>query len=385
MWPLVLGAVVVGAGQAPSPVRPTAPGAATPAPACRRCHQTIVDSYAGTAHQRTSTKARRATVLGDFSPGHNLLRTRTPGVGFTMEQRADGFYQTGWDSTSGGARTVRIDLVIGSGRRGQTYLSWRNGLLFELPVSYLTGVRRWINSPGYADGQIDFNRLIEPRCLECHATSFTIAADRRVRRYSENFALGVQCQRCHGDARKHIAYQAAHPEDTTAQFIFNSRKATRDRQVDVCALCHSGGRDEKRPAFSFRPGDSLDAFLAPEAGTDVVPDVHGNQVGLLRRSNCFRSSPAMTCSTCHDVHQAQRDLAAFVPKCLECHDVTQHPGADSIGARLTTTDCIDCHMPNRRSNTIRINTARSATSLYFRTHEIAVYPDVAAELMRARP
>ena len=356
-----------------------------PGPTCRGCHQAIVDSFVHTAHQRTSTAAGRATILGDFSPGHNLLHTRSPGIGFTMERRTDGYYQRGWDTLTHGERAERIDLIIGSGRRGQSYLYWRNGLLFELPVSYLTGVRRWINSPGYVDGQIDFNRLIEPRCLECHATSFTMAADRRVRRYSDNYVLGVQCVKCHGDARKHMAYQTAHAGDTTAQFIFNPRKATRDRQVDVCALCHSGGRDEKRPAFSFHPGDSLDTFLAPEAGKNVVPDVHGNQVALLRRSKCFLSSPGMTCSTCHDVHQMQRDVASFVPHCQQCHDVTQHPGADSIGARLTTAACIDCHMPNRRSTAIRINTASSQSSLSFRSHQIAVYKDVAAAVLQSHP
>jgi hypothetical protein len=370
MWPLAL--IILG-------------GSSGPPPTCRSCHRAIVDSFVATAHRRTSTEAGAQTTLGDFSTGRNLLHTHTPGIGFTMERRPDGFYQTGWDSTTRGARTERIDLVIGSGRRGQSYLYWRTGLLFELPVSYLTGVRRWINSPGYVDGQIDFNRLIEPRCLECHATAFTMAADRRVRRYSETYVLGVQCQKCHGDARKHIAYQAAHPEDTTARFIFNPRTATRDRQIDVCALCHSGARDEKRPAFSFHPGDSLDAFLAPEAGKNVVPDVHGNQVALLRRSKCFQSSPGMTCSTCHDVHQVQRDVAAFVPHCQQCHDVTQHPGADSIGARLTTAACIDCHMPNRRSSVIRINTATSPSSLSFRSHQIGVYPDVAAEVLQSHP
>src|SRR5260221_5125204 len=111
-----------------------------PGPTCRSCHQSIVDSFVHTAHQRTSTAAGRVTILGSFSPGHNRLHTRTPGIGFTMERRTDGFYQSGWDSTARGARTERIDFVIGSGRRGQSYLYWRSGLLFELPVSYLTGV-----------------------------------------------------------------------------------------------------------------------------------------------------------------------------------------------------------------------------------------------------
>jgi len=352
---------------------------------CRTCHAAIVDRYAHTAHRRTSSEGRAAAInRGDFAPGHNVLRTRARGVGFTMEQRADGLYQTGWDSISGGARSERIDIVIGSGRRGQSYLYWRNGLLFELPVSYLTGVRQWINSPGYVDGQIDFTRLIEPRCLECHATTFTLAADRRVRRYSGVYELGLGCQKCHGSARRHMAYQIAHPDDSTGQFIFNSAKAVRDRQMDVCALCHSGARDEKRPDFSFRPGDSLAAFLASDTQKDAVPDVHGNQVALLRRSKCFLASPAMTCSTCHDVHQVQRDVVAFVPHCQQCHDVTQHPGADSIGARLTAL-CIDCHMPVRRSLALQINTPGRRASLYFRSHQIAVYRDVAAELLRSHP
>lgn len=377
MWPLLL--VLSGAA------RPdTGFGERSAPPSCRTCHRTIVDSFSRTAHWRTSAEAGQTTIRGDFSPGHNVLHTRRPGVGFTMEQREGGFYQTGWDSSTGGARTERIALVIGSGRRGQSYLYWRNGLLFELPVSYLTGARQWINSPGYPDGQIDFSRLIEQRCLECHATSFSLSADRRVRRYSSTYQLGIGCQRCHGDARRHIAYQAAHPEDSTAQFIFDPSRATRDRRVDVCALCHSGARDEKRPPFTFHPGDSLDAFLAPAAGKDIVPDVHGNQVALLRRSKCFLASPAMSCSTCHDVHQAQRDVAAFVPHCLECHQVEQHPGADSIGARLTTL-CIDCHMPVRRSNALQFNTAGRGDALYFRSHEIAVYPDVTARLLRSAP
>ena len=69
--------------------------------------------------------------------------TRVPGVFFRMERREAGFYQTGVQG--GRSRSERFDLVIGSGRRGQSYLYWRNGLLFLLPVSYHVGTGRWIN------------------------------------------------------------------------------------------------------------------------------------------------------------------------------------------------------------------------------------------------
>jgi hypothetical protein len=346
---------------------------------CRSCHQRIVDSFTRTAHARTTTQAGAATIKADFSAGHNILRTRAPGVWFRMERRADGFYETGFDSATGASRTERIDLVVGSGKRGQTYLYWRNGLLYELPVSYLTGARQWINSPGYIDGQIDFGRVIVPRCLECHSTMFAPARDARVLRYSSDYRLGVSCEKCHGDGRQHVknrtAGAAAGPPD-----IYNPARASRDRQVDVCALCHSGRREQRRAPFAFRPGDRLDAFLFPEAD-DAAPDVHGNQVGLLRRSKCYRSSPAMSCATCHDVHQTQRDVAAFTPKCQGCHDVTRHPNAAAIGWRLTRY-CVDCHMPTRQSDALQINTAARSSSLFFRSHLIGIYPDVAAHVMR---
>src|SRR5438034_9524553 len=91
-----------------------------------------------------------------------------------MERRDNAFYQTAVDSARGRSRTERIDLVVGSGRRGQTYLYWRGGLLFELPASYLVGIERWINSHGYVDGQIDFERLIVPHSLDSHSTSCPI-------------------------------------------------------------------------------------------------------------------------------------------------------------------------------------------------------------------
>src|SRR5919197_374086 len=349
-------------------------GGGPPAP-CRTCHQETVASFVQTAHYHTSAEATARSVKARFSAGHNRLATRAPGIYYTMERRGAAFFETGVDTSHNWSRTERIDLVIGSGRRGQTYLYWRSGLLFELPVSYLTGPSEWINSPGYRDGEIDFGRLIVPRCLECHTTSFPSAADARVLRYSRAYVLGITCEKCHGDGRRHAQYHAAHPVDSVGHYIINPAAFARDRRVDNCALCHSGERDPKRPPFSYRPGEPLDDYLVPPSERDVpTPDVHGNQVGLLRRSKCFRSSPGMSCSTCHDVHQREPDLTWFAQKCLACHQVSGHPVAEQIGARMMTS-CIDCHMPNRKSRAIEINTATQRLALYYRSHAIGIYPE----------
>ena len=357
-------------------------GGTPPAHPCEACHREIVATFRETAHFRTSADASARSIKGQFAAGRNVLRTGSKGISFTMERRDNAFYQTAVDSARGQSRTERIDLVVGSGRRGQTYLYWRGGLLFELPASYLVGIERWINSPGYVDGQIDFGRLIVPHCLECHSTSFPIRTVAGAARYSRDYVLGVTCEKCHGDGRAHVQYQTSHPTDTSGRHVLNPARFSRDRKVDNCALCHAGERDPKLPPFSYRPGDKLEDYFAPPAGTAAIPDVHGNQVALLQRSKCFRASPDMSCSTCHDVHRPQRDVSAFVEKCLACHETSRHPMAAEIGERLTT-GCIDCHMPNRRSKALEINTPTKRFALYFRSHAIGIYPEVARAVLRS--
>src|SRR5213082_2901878 len=340
---------------------------------CQPCHQRIVASFTRTAHFRTSAEASAQSVKARLGEGHDVLRTGAAGVYFHMERRNGVFYQTGVDSGRGTSHAERIDLVIGSGRRGQSYLYWRNGLLFELPVSYLTGIGQWINSPGYSDGEIDFGRLIVPRCLECHSTSFPLQTELGAVRYSRRYRLGISCEKCHGEGREHIHFQSSHPAETRGASILNPARFSRDRRVDNCALCHSGEREPRRPPFSYRPGERLDDYLVARSDADVpIPDVHGDQVGLLRRSKCFRASRDMSCSTCHDVHRPERDVARFAQKCLACHQTGQHPMADEIAGRMMTS-CIDCHMPNRKSNAIQINTPGKQAALYYRTHEIGIY------------
>src|SRR3989442_688979 len=95
---------------------------------CKACHETIFNTFAQTAHFKTSAEATAQSIKGSFTEGHNLLRTRADGIYFKMERRKGAFYQTGVDSAQSRARTERIDLVVGSGRRGQSYLYWRTGL-----------------------------------------------------------------------------------------------------------------------------------------------------------------------------------------------------------------------------------------------------------------
>lgn len=319
---------------------------------CLSCHEKQ-RTYLSTAHHLTSQPPTSTSILGSFAAGKNVLATQ-PELHYRMEARNDGFFQVGILGTPPDTVSLaeRFDIVIGSGRKGQTYLYWdKNDQLFQLPVSYWTEVASWVNSPGYGDRSIEFSRPVVPRCLECHASFFDAVAGFANRYRRADYVLGISCERCHGPGKRHAELNAPGAPKPVDQAIVNPAKLPRDRQLALCSLCHGGIGVAKAPAFSFKAGDALDDFLKLEIPKeDEALDVHGNQVALLERSKCFKSS-SMTCSTCHDVHTRQRDVTDFSERCLQCHKV-ESCGLFPKRGRALVGKCVDCHLPNQTSNVI---------------------------------
>ena len=157
--------------------------------------------------------------------------------------------------------------------------------------------------------------------------------------------------------------------------ILNPAKLPRDRQVDLCGLCHSGGqRAELSPAFTYQPGAPLSKFFAPDpADASDRPDVHGNQVSMLKKSRCYLSSPSMSCSTCHDVHRTERDAEDYSDRCLKCHKWESCGASRTIGVKIVRL-CIDCHMPMQETSAIVSTTAGRSLHTSIRSHWIKIYP-----------
>jgi len=357
---------------------------------CFSCHTVLSQTYRHTAHHLTSQLPTPNSVHGSFRNDANSLtivdpaESVEPGLQFLMESRKDGFFETarsGWNSDVF-QRTERIDLVTGSGKRGQTYLYWQRDRLFELPVSYWSDGHRWINSPGYIDGTADFSRVVNPACLECHATYIrALSTDPGTNRYDrESLIPGISCESCHGPGANHVRMEANHetgPKNSAQPGILNPAKFSRDRQVDLCAECHNGiQREALAPTFSYVPGQPLSEYFKPLPSPDVEhPDVHGNQVGLLQRSKCFRSSAKMSCSTCHDVHTTGQSAASYSLKCLTCHTWQRCGMSKKMGAQIQN-QCIECHMPVEETNVIVSETAGQVVHAKMRNHWIKVYAGV---------
>jgi hypothetical protein len=338
--------------------------------ACQSCHAEQFDSFHQTAHSLTSSLPTEHTIRGKFTPGANTLKTANPNLYFQMDAKDGGFLQTSVAGTppNTSTRSERFALVVGSGEKGQTYLFWDEDQLFQLPVSYWTDLG-WVNSPGYRDGFADFERPIIPRCLECHATWFEALPPPSNRYNKAGFSLGIQCEKCHGPGREHVANEQAKSGAPSA--ILNPTHFSRDRQMDLCAWCHAGHGQPMKPAFSYLPGQPLDQYIHfPPVPPNTPLDVHGNQVEMLKQSRCYLAS-AMTCLTCHNVHAPQHDLAEFSQRCLTCHkpDSPTFAKAD----HPVTRNCIDCHMPKQETGLIVFDFAGKRVRPLVRNHLIKVY------------
>lgn len=359
---------------------------------CRGCHAGIYESYIKTSHFFTSIPADSNTVKGSLEKGHNSF-VYNDHVVVSIEKRDSGIFQVAYlDKVEKLAR--RIDIVFGSGTKGQTYLSWYHDALFQLPVSFFTPAKQWANSPGLP-GQPVFSRPVTSRCMECHATfaKYDTALVKGQTIFDMGtLTLGIQCEKCHGPGAAHVALEAEKKSAEGAHHIIDPASFTRQQKLDMCALCHAGRMDKLQPSFSFVAGDSLSRFMKPNEMIKMIPnfantEVHGNQLGLLQNSKCFAMTSTLTCVTCHNPHENERgNVASFSKKCVTCHD----PGKDkfcsmskTLGASIVN-NCIDCHMPLQPSMSIALQLSGNAepTAALIRSHTIGIYKDVADQFLK---
>jgi hypothetical protein len=196
---------------------------------------------------------------------------------------------------------------------------------------------------------------------------------------STKMILTVGCEKCHGPAAKHVAFETQHPNDTVGMYIVNPAKLSRQLSIDVCALCHSGRLQKTQSSFQFVAGDTLANYFAinTEVKNAASIDVHGNQLGLLQASKCFRLSKTMTCITCHNPHKNERaKTELFSQRCITCHQ-TQHKNIAGVSNNILIKNCIDCHMPlqNSMSVTFLLQGIEQPVSAKMRTHFITIYND----------
>src|SRR4030095_5340103 len=348
---------------------------------CANCHGDIYHKHIHSEHHLTSAPVSSDNVMGSFEPGKNAF-VFAPFLNVTMEKRDSGLYQVEYNNELE-IRKGRIDIVVGSGRKGQSYLNWIGNRLVQLPITYFTRASQWSNSPGYSPRKPMFYRPITSRCLECHSTYFEKTSDTAELEEFDHTKIiySVGCERCHGPAAAHVEFQTKNSESKQAKFIVNPGKLPRERLLDLCALCHGGRITKTKPSFEFKAGDTLSNYfgVSPPDPDIANIDVHGNQLGLLSSSKCFTMSN-LTCINCHNVHENENGkIQVFSQRCMNCHG-DGHGKSCKMTAAIGSSikqNCIDCHMPKQPSHAVAVylQGADVPTPALMRTHYITIYPE----------
>ncbi len=355
---------------------------------CVNCHADISRSYAATAHANTTSPANSEHIAGSFHKDSNHFQY-TAHLKVAMEKRDGRFFQVAFQDEVEKA-AFPFDVVIGSGRKAQTYLYWYGPNAFQLPVTYSVAAKAWVNSPNYPADKVRLDRMIPVGCFECHSsfierTGIHESKGYRVDDFNPSTIIyGINCERCHGPAAKHADYQAEHPSEKIAKYITSYKTLTNLQRLENCAACHSGIREPVKSPFLFKPGEILSDYFRTDTTTPIATelDVHGNQYQLLQASKCFKGSiQQMNCSTCHSPHKQERNnLQVLSVKCMNCHAPGSNqfcPLAEKVG-NVITTNCIDCHMPLSASKIITLQSEGKKNPIpnMVRSHLIGVYPEI---------
>ena len=290
---------------------------------CQPCHAEIVSSYAKTAMARTSGRVKP----GDHAPAGSFTDPVTQ-TSFSLTPALLLQFSKGSDVV--GSR--QLDYFLGSGRVGFSYLFQSENRLFQAPVSFYSATRQWQLSPGFdRRSSLDLTRVVEPSCLNCHTSNFDAA--------KLSFDNGITCERCHGEARQHMATfgKAA---------IVNPKKLPAMERESICAQCHLTGQARvakfRSDKAAYTPGKKLSDYSAVFTGTASQTGAIGvtSHFEKLALSQCkLPTGEALSCTTCHNPHAEPANSSAFFnPKCQACH--IQKPCKQSV-----QTDCIQCHMP----------------------------------------
>lgn len=355
---------------------------------CISCHSNIANTYPHMAHNIASSWASVNSIHGSFANGQNSV-IYNDHTKVMMTKSDSGLFQTNYVNGQK-VESARMAIAMG-GVKGESYLYWKENELFQLPISFDNSNNRWIVSPGYDTTMASFDRAINIRCLECHASFAKTEPGKApsfggdVTGFDKNsIIMSIDCERCHGGAKQHVDYQTANPAVKEARYMTRISSLTREQKVDLCGTCHSGTQTENTGSiFDFKPGDKLSDFKkhATSAGpVDLAHlDVHGDQLDMLKTSKCYISSK-MDCNTCHNTHQNERGNALlFAKRCQTCHSTQTHnvcKMAGKMDATLLQAKCISCHMPSLGSKAIINNNQ----SVKIHTHHIGIYSDDVTEI-----
>ena len=173
---------------------------------CSECHKEIELTYR--EHPMGRSMVPVAALEGSQpydAEHHNPFEAF--GIQFRVDPRGDRVFHRQTQLNEDGEPIYdfaqEVDYVVGSGQRGHSYLSCRDGYVLQTPVSWFSEKAIWDLSPGFARWACS-GRMVPGECLYCHANRVEPVENTR-NRYREPVFRGhaIGCERCHGPGELH--------------------------------------------------------------------------------------------------------------------------------------------------------------------------------------
>ena len=296
--------------------------ASRPASPCATCHQEALSQPATSMGHALET-AEECRILAS----HPLLTFKLGSYSYRIERKGSQSLYTVTD----GDKTVTMPIRWAMGASsaiGQTYILEKDGQLYESRVSYfseLKGLGLTMGAPESAPTNIvdAAGRLMglddKLQCFGCHATNATAGRQPTL----DTLTPGVQCERCHGPSREHLAGMAV---GRSEQVKMKDLSAMSAEQVSTfCGQCH-------------RTWEEI-VLLGRLDITDLR-----FQPYRLAGSKCYDADDKrISCLACHDPHREVVSRSAdYDSKCQACH-AGGKPGAKACP--VAVRNCVSCHMP----------------------------------------
>lgn len=355
--------------------------------ACAECHKARHAEFQETRHAKACWNAELGPMPPGFAGIPLTFPGRTDGSEFRMSRTSEGYqFTTIRHETRQDRRLASpIGFIFGSGGvADEVYFTWRGNFIHELPVSWLGPKKSW-GLQDFADpnDKEDFSRLGSARCFECHTTWFQHVKGSFNEFRPESFLTGVSCERCHGPGREHVDFHLANRQVKQGHSIVVPSKLPRDRQIDVCAQCHSNAIMHRTPLFAFKPGDNLEDHFRQLKATGYENDHAADQTKYMKQSRCFQESESLTCTTCHNPHHNTSPEISGEQSCAKCHARTDCHAQESLPTEVRG-ECVKCHMPRYNRIAVKFHTADEPYVFPVRPvqHRIGIYPNATQEVLR---
>lgn len=313
----------------PKDQAPTWVGSAT----CASCHSSIYQAYLQTPKGRSFYRLKPDS-LEDLR--HPLVYDPHKDFYYTARWEGDSFYIYEYRLRNRDTVYLRREVAqygIGSGHGTRSYLLYREGYLYQAPITWYSSAGKWDLSPGYENGHNSrFDREISPSCLYCHSSEFEPTPGSF--NHYQKIGTFIGCEKCHGPGSEHVA--AAKKGDTSQARRYGFRTFSLVAQNDVCNRCHLEGISVPLSSHEFIPGDTLAhkmaIFLLPRE--DIQGFGIASHAERLQMSACAQKG-GLRCITCHDPHPL-RKKPSFDLICQSCHQSCK---------KHHTDNCHSCHMP----------------------------------------